>query len=86
MPSYRLTFVRSARKELEALDATIIRRVFPRIEALVRQPRPHGCRKLQGESNLWRIRVSDYRIVYAIDDEQQIVDIVAVRHRSAAYQ
>jgi len=31
---YQLTFARSARKELEALPASVVARVFPRIEAL----------------------------------------------------
>ena len=50
---------RAARKELEALNAVVVRRVFPRIEALAKEPRPKGCRKLRGEKNLWRIRVGD---------------------------
>jgi mRNA interferase RelE/StbE len=35
---------------------------------------------------LWRIRVGDYRVVYAVYDDKRIVDIVAVRHRSKAYE
>ena len=85
MADYAITFARSARKELEALDGAIVQRVFPKIEALATDPRPTGCRKLQGEKYLWRIRVGNYRVIYAIDDDQQLVDIVAVRHRSKAY-
>lgn len=86
MSDYTITFARSARKELEALDAAIINRILPKIEALAKEPRPAGCRKLQGEKSLWRIRVGDYRIVYAIYDEERLVDIVIIRHRSKAYQ
>jgi len=35
--------------------------------------------------NLWRIRIGDYRVIYSIDDAAHVVDIVAVRHRSKAY-
>ena len=86
MVDYSITFARSARKELEALDTRILRRVFPRIEALAKEPRPQGCRKLRVGENLWRIRVGDYRVVYSIDDHKHIVDIVTVRHRSTAYE
>jgi mRNA interferase RelE/StbE len=86
MPDYTITFARSARKELESFDAHIVTRVFPKIEALAKEPRPVGCRKLQGEKNLWRIRVGDYRVVYAIYDDERRIDIVAVRHRSKAYE
>lgn len=83
---YTIAFTRSARKELEALQAKIINRVFPKIEALAVTPRPVGCRKLEGEENLWRIRIGDYRVIYTIDDAKCTVDITAVRHRSKAYE
>jgi mRNA interferase RelE/StbE len=83
---YTITFARSARRELEELDAPLIQRILPRVEALAKEPRPRGCRKLRGESNLWRIRIGEYRVVYAVYDERQLVDIIAVRHRSKAYE
>jgi mRNA-degrading endonuclease RelE of RelBE toxin-antitoxin system len=45
MADYTITFTRSARKELEVLDAAIVNRIFPKIEALAKEPRPKGCRK-----------------------------------------
>jgi mRNA interferase RelE/StbE len=86
MGEYVITFARSARKELEALDSSVVNRVFARIEMLAKQPRPRGCRKLHGEENLWRIRVGVYRVIYAINEEERIVDIIAVRHRREAYR
>ena len=86
MADYSITFARSARKELEALSNPLIQRIFPKIEALNVEPRPSGCRKLQGFENLWRIRVGDYRVIYSVDDNLRIVDVVAVRHRRQAYE
>jgi mRNA interferase RelE/StbE len=86
MSQYAITFARSARKEIEALSRPIVARVLNRIEALGRDPRPSGCRKLVGTGNLWRIRVGDYRVIYEIDDGRQTVDISAIRHRSDAYR
>lgn len=86
MDEYTITFARSARKELEALDATVVKRIFPKIESLAQDPRPRGSLKLQGEDHLWRIRVGYYRIIYAIDVEKQIIDVIAVRHRRDAYR
>ena len=85
MPEYTITFAQSARKELECLSANVVSRVFPRIETLSQNPRPLGCRKLQGFENLWRIRIGDYRVIYQVFDGEMVVDIVAVRHRSQAY-
>jgi len=86
MSEYTITFAQSARKELERLSANVVSRVFPKIEALAQSPRPPGCRKLQGFENLWRIRIGDYRVIYQVFDEELVVDIVAVRHRSKAYR
>ncbi|TAN63662.1 type II toxin-antitoxin system RelE/ParE family toxin [bacterium] len=86
MSKYSITFARSARKEIEALDGKVVNGIFPKIENLSIEPRPAGCRKLTGNKHLWRIRVVDYRIVYTIDDSSNLVDIIAVRDRKEAYK
>jgi mRNA interferase RelE/StbE len=86
MADYTITFARSARKELESLSSSLVERIFPKIEGLAKEPRPRGCRKLRGEKNLWRIRIGEYRVIYAIYDVKKVVDIIAVRHRRAAYE
>ena len=83
---YSVTLSRSARKELQKLPPQLVERIFPKIESLAVQPRPAGCKKLQGGQSLWRIRVGDYRVVYSLDALRELVDIVAVRHRSEAYR
>ena len=86
MPEYAIVFARSARKELQALDQTIAKRVLRRIEALGATPRPPGCIKLEGSENLWRIRIGDWRVIYGVDDRRRVVDISVIRHRRDAYR
>ena len=86
MSSYAVLFARSARKELEQLPAREVGRIFAKIEGLALDPRPDGCRKLAGADATWRIRVGVYRVIYAVDDVAQVVDIIAVRHRRDAYR
>jgi mRNA interferase RelE/StbE len=76
---------RSATKELESLPVNIIERVATRIDALDVQPRPAGCKKLRGADDLWRVRVSDYPIIYAVDDTAAVIEIRVIRHRKDAY-
>jgi mRNA interferase RelE/StbE len=64
MSEYTISFTRSARQDLSRMDKKIVTRLFPKIKTLAIDPRPAGCRKLQGADNLWRIRVGDYRIIY----------------------
>ncbi len=85
MAEYSITFARSARRELEALDSSIILRILSKIETLAVHPRPHGSRKLSGEKHLWRIRIGDYRVIYSVLDKERRIDITAVRHRREAY-
>ncbi len=86
MAKYAVVFARSARKELQALDPAVAARILKRIEAFADNPRPTGVIKLEGASDLWRIRVGDWRIVYRLSDKERLVDIFAVRHRREAYR
>ncbi len=84
--NYQITFSRSARKELQKLEESTLHKIFPKIEILANNPKPLGCRKLQSYENLWRIRIGDYRVLYSIEENEKIIDIVAIRHRKEAYK
>jgi mRNA interferase RelE/StbE len=86
MADYTVSFARSARKELEQLPSLVAGRIMDKIEALAGNPRPPGIIKLHGEKNLWRLRVGDYRVVYAIDDHSKRIDISIIRHRREVYR
>ncbi|WP_413933170.1 type II toxin-antitoxin system RelE family toxin [Nitrospira sp. BLG_1] len=83
---YSLVIKRSAEKELKAVPSGDLKRVVDRIQSLAQQPRPSGCEKLSGESERYRIRQGDYRIVYGIDDTAHRVEIVKVGHRREVYR
>jgi mRNA interferase RelE/StbE len=53
---YEVVFGSSAAKEFEKLPTMIGERLMAKIEDLAQEPRPPGCKKLQGEE-LYRIRV-----------------------------
>jgi len=55
MTVYKITFARSARKELEALPTNMAGRILEKIEYLAEYARPAGCRKLSGVMGLWRL-------------------------------
>jgi len=86
MADYSVSFVRSARKELGRLPSDVAERILAKVEALSVNPRPSGVIKLQGQKNLWRLRVGDYRVVYSIDDFSRTVDVAVVRHRRDVYR
>lgn len=50
------------------------------IDGFAADPRPPGAVKLAGRDD-FRIRVGDYRIVYAVDDSEQLVLVARIGHR-----
>jgi len=84
--SYRVAFTSSAAKELKKLSSELVARIAPRLENLATNPRPPGCKKLQGGDREWRIRIGDYRVVYIIDDAKLLVEVTRIRHRSEVYE
>ncbi|MDC8448180.1 MAG: type II toxin-antitoxin system RelE/ParE family toxin [Nitrospira sp.] len=83
---YSVVIKRSAEKELKALPSGDLKRLIIRIRGLAQQPRPPGCEKLSGESERYRIRQGDYRIVYGIDDAAHRVEVVKIGHRREVYR
>ena len=78
---YSVGFTKAAQKQLDALPAKVRARIAPRVAALADDPRPHGCLKLEGFDNLYRIRVGDYRVLYEISDIRLTVLVVRVAPR-----
>lgn len=85
MASYSVSLKRSVLKDLEPLPALDRARIMERIGALADDPRPHGREKLSALER-YRVRVGDYRIVYAIEDAELVVWVVRVGHRRDVYR
>ena len=82
---YQIAFAPSAVKELARLPVKIRRRVVPRIEVLSEDPRPHGCEKLRGREDQYRIRIGVFRVVYAIEDKRLLVLVLRLADRKDVY-
>jgi mRNA interferase RelE/StbE len=50
------------------------------------RPRPHGCSKLSGTQDIYRVRVGDHRIVYQVMDHRLLVLVVDIGHRREIYR
>ncbi len=85
MASYSLRIKRSAEKDIRSLPSDARGRVIAHIKGLAESPRPTGATKLTGR-DAWRLRVGSYRIVYVIEDQMLIVEVVRVTHRRDVYR
>ncbi|MFQ5908951.1 MAG: type II toxin-antitoxin system RelE/ParE family toxin [Thermoplasmata archaeon] len=87
MASFAISFTSSAEKEFKALPREIQERFASAFEHLVKDPkrrRPKcDIRRLSHVANAWRLRVGEYRGIYAIEGEE----IVFTRfgHRRSVY-
>lgn len=75
-----------ARKALDRLPDEVHGRVMRKLDALEENPRLMGVEKLAGPEDLYRVRVGDWRIVYAIRDRELVVIVVRIGHRREVYR
>ena len=87
MTRYRLKISPKAEKELAAIRVEKdLLRLQAAIYKLAAMPRPPGCAKMAGAQDQWRIRVGDWRVIYAVQDGALVVLVVTVAVRAAMYR
>lgn len=74
----------SAAREFRRLHGSLRERIRSAIDGVAMDPRPAGMVKLAGRDD-YRVRVGDYRVVYAVDDEL-VVLVARIAHRREVYR
>ena len=81
---YRLRLPKSVQQEIEWLPGNIRQRIKRTIAGLAIEPRPANANELEDElAGFWRIKLENYRIIYSIDDDVILVEIIRVAKRTA---
>jgi mRNA interferase RelE/StbE len=84
---YRIHILDAAARELARLDKPVGRRIVERLNWLVANFDTVTPEPLTGElSGLYKFRVGDYRILYEILHDEQILVIHAIGHRREIYR
>ncbi len=86
MATYRIKIAKRAVKSLLALPKKVRHQLSTAIDALAENPRPTGTKKLTGSTDLYRMRVGNYRMIYKIKDAELIVLVVKIGHRKDIYR
>jgi len=90
MACYRVEIEREVRKEIRRLPGNFRQRALRALKGLRREPRPHDSEELdlgkteiqlQSRTELRRIRMGAWRIVYFIEEDDNLVSVLAVRKR-----
>jgi len=75
-----------ARASCMVFDPQAIPRISEAIDTLASQPFSPNHRKLKGTEHQYRVRVGDYRIIYEVVTDADVIIIHHIRHRSIAYR
>jgi mRNA interferase RelE/StbE len=81
---YTVYITPAAWKEMKNLPGVVRQRVRKAVDAFADEPRPPKSKKLKVadiQAEVRRLRLSRWRIVYAISESAEMVDVLAVRKR-----
>ncbi len=85
MAKYSIQIKKSAYKEIKKLPTKDLEMVLAAIDKLAINPRIIGSIKLSNDEK-YRLRVGNYRLLYAIEDDILVIFIVKVAHRRDVYR
>ncbi len=83
--SYRIIVPKTVQKQINKLPNTIQARVIESLLSLKETPRPSNSLKMKNSQG-YRLRVGDYRVLYDIDDKTQTMTLRRVGHRRDIYR
>ena len=84
--SYTVILLRDAQKVLDKMDAELRGRMVRAMRLLEDNPRHPGIARMSGPDDLYRVRVGNWRIVYAIRDRELVVLVIRIGHRREVYR
>ncbi|MBI3958727.1 MAG: type II toxin-antitoxin system RelE/ParE family toxin [Chloroflexi bacterium] len=82
--AYTLFVMPQAWQEMKALPGTMRQRVKREVDQLRENPQPSQSKQLQMAASgvvLYRVRLDRWRLVYAVNETEQQIQVLAVRKR-----
>lgn len=84
--SYAIEIKRSAIKDIQKLPKAIAKIILQSIQSLKEDPFTGNATKLKSKEKLYRLRVGNYRIVYTVEKQIDVVTVVKIGHRKDIYK
>ncbi len=84
--AYKVLYKASVEKDFKQIDKTSQKRIISKIEKeLAQNPKELG-KPLKGQyRGLWTYRISEYRVVYKISEEEILILVLKIGHRKDVY-
>ncbi|GMT49957.1 MAG: hypothetical protein IEMM0008_1496 [bacterium] len=84
---YQVQIEEEAKKALARIHPTYKEKIKEKIYSLGHNPFPPASKKLKGlDSDFHCLRVSQYRVIYEVIEEEILVLIVKIGHRKDVYR
>ena len=83
--TFGIEFSAQATKQGDKLPQNIRQRIIRTVRKLARDPFPPGVRKI-ANSDYYRLRVGDYRIIYEVQEARLVVLVVRIGHRKDVHR
>jgi mRNA interferase RelE/StbE len=84
---YRVRLLDVATKELGKLDKSVARRIVERVNWLAENLKSVHLKTLTGEfEGLFKLRVGDYRVIYELIHNEQMMIVHVIGHRREIYR
>lgn len=80
---YKIIIKKKAKKFIDKLPQNERLRIVKAISAL---PNGEDIKKLKGHSDLFRLRVGSYRIIYSVDNGELLIYIIDAGNRGEIYK
>lgn len=86
--SWSVKFIPQAERELRKLDKPVRKRItgFLKEVSTLGDPRLRGKALTGNWAGFWRWRVGDYRVVATLENNDLIILVVSIGHRSSVYK
>lgn len=85
--SYKVLWNMKALDSLKELDKPVRKRIFDKVNDFVSQdPMNIGKPLKDNMSGFWRYRFGDYRIIYTVDLEKQVITVLEAGHQKNIYK
>jgi mRNA-degrading endonuclease RelE of RelBE toxin-antitoxin system len=86
---YKYLFTEQANQNLLRIEPLIKKRIRSKLDYFLNSNSPLGfAKKLKNETDIWRFRISDYRVVFKVDPKTNslvILIIIKIAHRKDIY-
>jgi mRNA interferase RelE/StbE len=83
---YTITLTGEAQDDLKRLDKAVAKRIVKKLRWLAANAEIHPHAALTGPwGGLYRLRVGDYRVIYALDHQERLIEGIVIGHRRDVY-